>query len=267
MEPTERDRIDQIIAFHSDLARYRALLAQHERSVKQADQYPRRPTPDLPAELEPLRQSLLRRSGPVKILFERIVGTIVQPQPYNLGPPINVWELALHENDHYNQDHFLGVVADYLNIAIGRLEDDATLLDAPKPQTSAAGMLAPINVYGGTVNIAQTAGGDISQSITVGQDLAEVGRLLSDLEDAIRAMDAPEDERDNFLEPVEELGRELGKSRPLVSRLARSWGAIQAIAAIEGGWQGWDRVQHIAADLGPRVHDLIQSMARASGQA
>jgi hypothetical protein len=108
--------------------------------------------------------------------------------------------------------------------------------------------LPSINVYGGTVNIAQTGSGDISQQNAPQHDLAEVRGLLAELEAAIRDVQAPDDEVEGFLEPVEQLNSELGKPRPLISRLTRGWGAIQAIAA----------------ELGPKAHDLIQALARAS---
>jgi hypothetical protein len=191
---------------------------------------------------------------------------MMQPQPYQLGPPLNVWDLALHQVAGYSQVHFMDVLHDHLTVLIGRVEADPSLLQPP-PAPERAIRLPAINIYGGTVNVAQTVSGNVSQSTAVQSEIDGVRQLLAQLESAIRDVQAPEEERENFLEPVEQFSSELGKSRPLISRLARSWGAIQAFAAIEGAWQGWERVQRISMELGPKAHDLIQALAKAAGQA
>lgn len=117
-----------------------------------------------------------------------------------------------------------------------------------------------INVHGGTVNIGQTHSGNVSQQIALDQDKAEVRRLLRELEEAIRQLDAPEEERESFLAPVEQLQGELRQEKPLTGRLVPAWGAITAFGSVESAWQGWERVQRIAVEVGPKVGELIQSM-------
>jgi hypothetical protein len=183
-----------------------------------------------------------------------------------------MWDVALHEQGPFNQAYMVGQLAGYITTLIGKLEAQPSLLHLPKPQpsdepSSASSVLQPITIHGGTVYIAQTGTGDVSPQIGPHKEVAEVRALLADLDAAIRDIEAPEAEIEGFLEPVEQLDAELAKPRPLLSRLTRSWGAIQAMAAIEGAWQNWERVQRIAIELGPKAHDVIQAITRATGGA
>jgi hypothetical protein len=121
-----------------------------------------------------------------------------------------------------------------------------------------------INVHGGTVNLAQTARGDISQTINQAPGIDEVRRLLDQLEEAIRELEAPEEEITGFLEPVEQLQKELRSKRPLTGRLVAGWGAIKTIGAVESAWQGWDRVKSIALAVSPLVQELIGRITSGS---
>ena len=269
MDTEQRQRIDTLIGFHADLKRYAERVGQYEdvyRAWARAT-YRTGREPLMDDELEDLRQDLLRRSGAVRPLFQRLAGRLIQPGPFHSGQH-DAWDLALVGHRDFYRASYARQIADILLTVIGRLEDDPALLEPPPPPPAQpVSALQPINVYGGTVNIAQTASGDISQTIAPQQGLAEVRELLNNLESAIRDLGAPEEDIIGYLEPVEQLDRELGKSRPLISRLTTSWGAIAGIAAVEGTWQGWDRVQRIAADIGPKLHDLIEAMARTSGHA
>jgi hypothetical protein len=257
MRKSDREKIDHIEAFRADLLRYQRMLEAKRR----ARQYSRDDSEGTNG-IGALHESLLRRQATVEPLCDRIVGRFT-----NGG--WNIWDVALHDSGPFNQAYMVGRLAGYVTTLIGHLETSPPLLRRPKSTsqqpTEPRSVLQPINIYGGNVTIAQTASGDISQSTTSHEDLVEVRRLLDDLQAAIRDVQAPDDELEGFLEPVEQLNSELGQSRPLISRLTRSWGAIQAIAAIEGTWQNWDRVQKIAVELGPKAHDLIQVLARGSG--
>ncbi len=253
---SQRVSIEAIVRFRDDLRSFQQMLLSAER----------------PPEFAAFRQSLLHRAGAIRPLFERVVGQYLQPQPSLFGPPpgppINVWDLALTPSGYYNtpkrQARYVGEIADHLAGFIGRLEADPSLLEppaAPAPAPARAeGASQVINVHGGVVNIGQTHSGNVSQQASAAQDLTEIRRLLRELEEAIQQLEAPAEEREGFARPVAQLQGELTQDRPLVSRLVIGWGAVKAIGTTESAWQGWERAQRIAADVGPRLGELIQNL-------
>ncbi len=229
----QRVPIEAVVRFRDDLQSFQQMLLSAER----------------PPEFAAFRQSLLHRAGAIRPLFERVVGQYLQPQPSflgpPLGPPINIWDLALTPSGHYNtpkqQARYAGDLVDLLT-------------------TGTEGSSQVINVHGGVVNIGQTHSGNVSQQASAAQDLTEIRRLLRELEEAIQQLDAPAEEREGFARPVAQLHGELTQDRPLVSRLVIGWGAVKAIGTTESAWQGWERAQRIAADVGPRLGELIQNL-------
>lgn len=272
MDGPSRARIDKLIQFHADLTTYARGVELYDQQHRLWARQSYGQKPEMTPELEALRQDLLRRSGPVRTLFGRIIGNIVQPGPFQTANH-DAWDIALVGHRDFYSGTYVKLIADHLLTIIGRLEDDPSLLDPPKPRNAppdaAPGgrLMQTIHVHPGAVaNIGQTAAGNISQTAAQQQhqDIAEVRALLAELLEAIREIEASDDEVEGFLEPVEHLDRELKSKRPLVSRLTTGWSAVQGFAAIEGAWQGWDRVQRLSEVLGPKLHDVIQALVTAS---
>lgn len=253
MNDDRRARIDQVATYRDDLLRFGEMLVANHR----------------PPEFSALRQDILRRGGSIRPLCERVLGTYAYPQTTifgRTGPDINVWDLALRPSGHFDtpaqQAKFGEGVADLLTELIGRLEADPSLLEPPPPPAPRPEGAQTINIHGGNVNIGQTFSGDVTQTNTFGADLASVRQLLADLERAIGELEAPEEERESMLAPVETARAELRQARPIVGRLLAAYGAIQVFATAESTWQGWERVQHIAGELAPQLHKLIEATTR-----
>lgn len=115
------------------------------------------------------------------------------------------------------------------------------------------------NVHAGVVNIAQSQSGDIYQQAGGTPDVKAVRDLLGELELAIANMEATQEERDSFAEPVSQLRAELSHERPLLGRLMSGWGAVKAFATLQGAWAGLDHVQTLAAQVAPQVEAIIRA--------
>ena len=265
--PTRRALFHEITAFQQLLTSYAEQLGTQVNAESTARDA-HRSVPNRPVELQNLRRQLLRRQAIVQPVFERIIGRIVQPAPFNQGPVTNIWDIAFHPTGQWNDAHFVDVISDYLLTLIGKLESEPQLLDPnPRPAKRAldAGKQSQIiHVHGGTVNIAQTAAGDVTQVINREDGIVDATRLLGDLEVAIRELHAPEDDRDSLIAPVEQLKVEIRQPRPLATRLLVAWSAVQTYATMETSWQGWDRVQRIASELAPKLHALLPALTAAS---
>lgn len=250
MDESQRARIDRVITYRDDMRKYALILATGETGES----------------CDAVRERILQGAGIMQPLLQRVRSVMIKPQPYNRGQGTNVWTLALYPSPGYNQAQFVRVVADELTMLIGQLEADPSLLDPPPPPKP---MAAPpssgpqtINIHDGTVNIAQTASGDVTQHNAAVANLAAVRQLINDLIGAIGDLDAPEEERESFVAPVETLKAELRQSRPLAGRLLAAYGAVQAFGTVESAWQGWERVQRVSGELAPHLHQLIQAMTQ-----
>lgn len=263
MAASRRDRIEQIKAFQQDLQRFARVLREEEEEEDSGRS--KGGGAGKRDRSEQQRQDLLRRAGPVESLHDRVCGRLIQPLPFYQGER-NVWQLALHDTFGFRQSHFAKLVADHLLELIGRLEADPKLLDPPKPRKPAAAAASgtTFNISGGNVNIANVGKGDVAQSIGTTTYAAQLCRQLAELEEAIRAVAAPNEERESFIAPIEQLRVELGQPRPLVSRLLAGWGAVSAFGTVESAWQGWERVQKLANAAAPQLEAFIHAAIAAT---
>src|SRR6266849_3245196 len=95
MRQSQRDKTDQLIAYHGDFTRFAAMMEAQDDEHREWVQHGRvAQEPKVPPELEHLRQSLLRRSGAIRPLFERQIGRIIQPGMFGVGRH-DLWDLAL----------------------------------------------------------------------------------------------------------------------------------------------------------------------------
>lgn len=256
MTPEQRTRIDEIEEFRRDMQRFAALLEndEHASSRRASDERKR----------EEMRQSLLRRAGRVKPIFERVIGGRLSiTAPYGIPRQDDIWDVALTDGHPYNQAYYAGQLADRLNMVIGRLEDDPSLLDRPPAASRPTPSPTMVHIHGGTVQIGQVGPGSIgsltqSQSAASAADADELRRLIAELEDAIRALVAPDQERQDLVEPVSQLKAELAKPKPRYTALLPGWNWVKTIAALNGAWSGWNRVQHLAAQALPHLDKLLQ---------
>lgn len=125
-------------------------------------------------------------------------------------------------------------------------------------------VIQTIHVYGNRPKIGLTGSGSVFEQATNALELEETRRLLQELEQAILRIEAPERERDGFLETVHHVQVELEEPRPRASRLLAAWGAVSTFATLEGAWQGWERVQRISVDLAPRIQSLIEALNQST---
>ena len=95
--------------------------------------------------MEDLRQSLLRRSGKIRPLFERVVGGVVIGMPAG-GPRVGLWDVALIGVHWYSQPHAVGQLADRVHMMIGQVESDPSLLRPPRStEESEGGLQGPVS--------------------------------------------------------------------------------------------------------------------------
>jgi len=67
-------------------------------------------------------------------------------------------------------------------------------------------------------------------------------------------------ERTILAQPLDQLSDEIASPQPHSTRVALAWQALQGFAAIEGAWQGWERVQHLAASAAPLVEQWLRAL-------
>jgi non-specific serine/threonine protein kinase len=127
MTPDQRRRLDELATFHADLIRLKSRLVARQLGGPGAAGDQR--------TFEELRQSLLRRAGVVKPLFERVVGgRIWITAPFGINRADDLWDVALTDNHPYSQAVYAGDLADRLTSVIGTLEADPSLLEPPPPR-------------------------------------------------------------------------------------------------------------------------------------
>jgi hypothetical protein len=260
MTPEQRTRIDRIEQYYRDLVEFKRLL---DTQVEAEAAGRRGPTPRHPATIEELRHSLLRRAGGIQPVFERVVGRLMQPQPFHAGPDANYWDLALVGAHWFSQTVAAGTLADFLSMAIGKLEDNPSLLDPPRAQPgsqpTSPRQSQTINVYGGTANFAQAVSSNVSQTISAPSDVDEIRRLLAELRQLIEDSGAPDEEREVAVVHVEQLSEELGKPKPRLAMLKIPWNGLQALATFDGAWQAVERAQQIVAELQEHLGPMLQA--------
>jgi hypothetical protein len=273
MKPKQQVRIDRVRAFHRDVLTLRDRVRAVE-ALEGQDRWRSQSGEVLLAAkeaAEELRQRLLPQTEVMQRLVERVNGKVViQPYPFFRGQS-NIWHLAFFPDHTFSQAYMLGVVADTIVTAVGLLEDDPSLLDPPPPPSAPSGTprapgIAPqtFHFHGASVNIGQIGSGQIDVITQSGGRPLEIGdlrRLVDDLEQAIRNLDAPEDDRKNLVGPVAELREELGKPKPRLTALMPGWNWVKTIATLDGAWGGWDRVQGIANAALP----LLEALLKAAG--
>lgn len=266
MTPEQRSRIEEIEQLRHDLLKLKQLVDIRDESESAArSSMSKRQGP---ARVNELRTSLLRRSGWIQPLFERIVGRLEQPKPFNAGAPDSIWQIALHGHPVYSRAHYDGVLADELNAFIGRLEADPALLDPPKPAVSTIGshaMQSQTNYIFASSNVSQAAKSTVSQTVHSAPDAAEMRRLLTELEDAIRGSDEPREDKDGYLESIEQIKGELARPNPRRSRLEMGLAWIERVAAGEGALQAVERAQRLAAALSPMLSAYSQALSGGGG--
>lgn len=267
MKKRQRESINEIARYGEDLREFATLLEQSE-AEKQNVRLLSTDATDVAQRTESLRQSLLARAGIVKPVFERVIGRLMQPQPYRMGPDINAWDLALHPHHVFTQHVFARRVADYIVELVGRLEADPELLEAPRTRPG-----TPLNlgatlqnvVVHGNVNIAQVGGGSVTQAGTFIGAPRELIDLLHQLKVAVSNVQAPDEEKAELWSQIDELLKEVQKPKPSRAGLMRVWGAVQVWTTVEGAWQGWDRVKAIAELLAPHIQALITQLRWPNG--
>ena len=257
-----RVTIAELHSFEDDLRRLQAMMAAVIARRQRGYGGSADDDPASRGEIEQLRRTLVRRAGRVRAVVDRLNGGAlnVHAAPAAGGRTIGtVWDAALTGIAFMSQTESLERLADRVGMAAGRLEADPSLADPPRPIEPTVSPSQTIVVHGGSVNIGQTARGDVHQTVTPAAELAEVARLLGELRQAIAELDAGDDEKRAFLEPVERLGAEVGKPNPLRAALAMGWTTMTGIATVEGTWQGWDRVQRLAGEVAQHLAPVIQS--------
>jgi len=141
---SHHDNIVAMVEFHRELRAFFNEMRDHERAVAEADFYNvDRPEPS--PEVEQLRQSLIRRSGAVQQIVERILGGSALLPELVQGQAVSDWDLALYPHngfDGYNQTDYAGKLADRLLYLIGKFEAEPSLLDSLPVRTSDSGVAA-----------------------------------------------------------------------------------------------------------------------------
>lgn len=102
MSDTSRhDNIVAMVEFHRELRAFFNEMRDLERAVAGADFYNvDRPEPS--PEVEHLRQSLIRRSGVVQQIVERILGGSALLAELVQGQAVSAWDLALYPHNGFD---------------------------------------------------------------------------------------------------------------------------------------------------------------------
>ena len=262
MTPAERKRLRAILHFRLKLADYVFQLEDFEVAEQEA-RLAHLSVPRPPRELEEARHELLRLSGAVEPVFDRVIGRIMKPQVGRIGPAERIWMLALQPHELWKSSYFAKVIVDNLDELVGRLEASPSLFEPPvapivqRPQF----MAHTVNVYGTIAQVGTAGAANIPEELQ--NNVRETVELLAQLRTAIDGLDAPYEEREGLALAVAELQEELQRSRPRFGPLAGGWGAVKTFATIEGVWQGYDRIQHISAEVAPKVEGILHALTLA----
>lgn len=260
MTGEQREAIDDVVAFQSKMQAFWQMAKAHEEAVLRAKEATK-PKPIPPQDMEEIRRSLARWAGRIRPLFERVVGQLIQPHPFYTGRS-NAWDLALVGHELYSQAPFVRLIVDHLDTLIGRLEAEPQLLErvqaTPRSTQRPPSISQTITVHANTVHIAQSGTGDAT--VSASPPVEEIGHLLEDLVKTLGNIDAPSAEREDLVSQAEEIAVEVRKPAPIRTRLLRGWSVVNTWASLEGAWQGWDRVQVIASQLAPLLHQWISAL-------
>lgn len=251
LESDYAEKLTRIETFYADLRHFQELLPDTNKEHIQQD---------VPSAADPLRLDLIRRSGFVRQLSDRILGI---PSYEMFGRRDDLWNIVLFDSGVWNRKVMAGHLADLILRLIGTLEADPQLFD-PRPikmATPTASSTGQITVYGGVVNLAQGITGSVRQSASleaaeerVAEELRE---QLTQLRAAIEDLDAPESERGELLKTVSDAEAATANHSKTPGGFLRHLGALKILTQVDAAWKGWDRVVSAAGQAAAKAQELV----------